>query len=154
MGSNSPPGKRVGPAAVGSPTGCKKASWKTSRKPGAEDGGQTCPPPLKLQNRYQVLAKGDSEEETRDGECPTASAGESTGLRSSPPRWSRKTNQTDPPPSVSTGQSFPVVGKRPAASQGRSEPTHVGETTGQSRLPISRNRHQLTMVRSLVWMSQ
>ena len=177
MEGNSPPGKRVGPAAVGSPTGCKKASWKTSRKPGAEDGGQTHSPPLKLQNRYQALAEeSDGEEETRDGEsvpppqlervqgsgpyqptsvhtgngvttdwglvslepAPRGSKSQSgrtrqktTGsrkvardeaqdepTRDSPERLIRET-----PPSVSTGQSVPVVSKRPAAGQGRPEPT-------------------------------
>ena len=41
--ATAPQGNELGPAAVGSPTGCK-ASWKTSRKPGAEDGDRPAHP--------------------------------------------------------------------------------------------------------------
>ena len=59
--------KRGRPAAVGSPTGCRRASWKVRKKSGAGDERQTSPPPLELTNRYQALAEeSDSEDETED----------------------------------------------------------------------------------------
>ena len=67
LGDREATGKRSRPAAVGSPTGCRRASWKVRKKSGA--GQQTSPPPLELTNRYQALAEeSDSETET-DSDC-------------------------------------------------------------------------------------
>ena len=55
-----PPGKQVGPAAVGS-TGYTRASWKISRKPGAEDGGTDPPNPTETPEPIPGIDRGGTD---------------------------------------------------------------------------------------------
>ena len=114
MGSPDSDGKRGEPAAVEHPAGCKRASWKFKRKPGAEeeDGWQVpkrpntrksmpASPELKVQNRYQTL-----EVDSMEGHAEEAS---SRSVTSKDPTKGRGVNPHRPT-STHTGNGVVVDG--------------------------------------------
>ena len=157
MGDGYPSGKRGRPAAVEPPAGCKRASWKTRKKPGAGNRPMTPPPtPLELRNRFQALTEEDSGDETeseQDGSTPTPWEGPSASshLLTSTHTGSRVKADGEREPSQGAPRKgdkrpkrtkkSPVTGSAEAEARAQEELTPAGPEqpigqTQQSVLPI------------------